>query len=166
MLATAYAYQGPATVRYPRGAGIGASIQKNTQLLPIGKGVVSRQGKDIAILAFGTMVNPALEAGEKLDATVINMRFVKPVDRELVIEMANSHQTLVTVEEGAVAGGAGSAVLEVLSGEGLTNPVIQLGLPDRFIDHGDIPTLLAMNGLDGKGIEQSIRDRLGKGAGQ
>lgn len=166
MLATAYAYEGPATVRYPRGAGIGASIQKNTPLLPIGKGVVSRRGKDIAILAFGTMVNPALEAGEKLDATVINMRFVKPVDRELVIKAASSHHTLVTVEEGAVAGGAGSAVLEVLSGEGLANPVIQLGLPDRFIDHGDIPTLLAMNGLDGKGIEQSIRNRLGKGAGQ
>lgn len=164
MLVTAYSYHGPASVRYPRGTGIGANIEKDTMPLPIGKGLVLREGTDTAILAFGTMVNPALEAGEKLDATVINMRFIKPIDRELVIKTANRHHTLVTVEEGAVAGGAGSAVLEVLSEQGLTNPVIQLGLPDRFIDHGDIPTLLAMNGLDGKGIERSIRDRLGKEA--
>lgn len=164
MLVTAYSYHGPASVRYPRGTGIGANIEKDTMPLPIGKGLVLRKGTDTAILAFGTMVNPALEAGEKLDATVINMRFIKPIDRELVIKTANRHHTLVTVEEGAVAGGAGSAVLEVLSEQGLTNPVIQLGLPDRFIDHGDIPTLLAMNGLDGKGIERSIRDRLGKEA--
>lgn len=164
MLVTAYSYHGPASVRYPRGTGIGANIEKDTMPLPIGKGLVLREGTDTAILAFGTMVNPALEAGEKLDATVINMRFIKPIDRELVIKTANRHHTLVTVEEGVVAGGAGSAVLEVLSEQGLTNPVIQLGLPDRFIDHGDIPTLLAMNGLDGKGIERSIRDRLGKEA--
>ncbi|MBR7070174.1 MAG: 1-deoxy-D-xylulose-5-phosphate synthase [Oxalobacter sp.] len=164
MLTTAYAHHGPATVRYPRGTGIGATIQKETALLPIGKALTVRKGAGIAILAFGTMLHPALEAGEKLDATVINMRFIKPIDRELVIEAANHHHTLVTVEEGTIAGGAGSAVLEVLSGQGLTNPVIQLGLPDRFIDHGDIPTLLAMNGLDGKGIEEAIRSRLEKGA--
>ncbi len=164
MLTTAYAHHGPATVRYPRGTGIGATIQKETALLPIGKALTVRKGTGIAILAFGTMLHPALEAGEKLDATVINMRFIKPIDRELVIEAANHHHTLVTVEEGTIAGGAGSAVLEVLSGQGLTNPVIQLGLPDRFIDHGDIPTLLAMNGLDGKGIEEAIRNRLEKGA--
>lgn len=162
MLVTAYSYHGPASVRYPRGTGIGANIEKDMMPLPIGKGLILKEGTDIAILAFGTMVNPALEAGEKLNATVINMRFIKPIDRELIVKAANHHHTLVTVEEGAVAGGAGSAVLEVLSEQGLTNPVIQLGLPDRFIDHGDIPTLLAMNGLDGKGIERSIKDRLGK----
>ncbi len=160
MLTTAYYHQGPATVRYPRGSGVGADIQKDVALLPVGKGLTVRKGVDIAIMAFGTMVYPALEAGEKLNATVINMRFVKPIDRELIIETANHHHTLVTVEEGTIAGGAGSAVLEVLSEQGLTNPVIQLGLPDRFIDHGDVPTLLAMNGLDGKGIEQSIRNRV------
>ncbi len=162
MLATAYIYPGPAAVRYPRGTGIGAKIQDKIEPLPIGKGVILRKGINTAILAFGTMVNPALEAGERLNATVINMRFVKPIDSELVIEIANRHHTLVTVEEGTIMGGAGSAVLEILSEQGLTNPVIQLGLPDKFIGHGDIPTLLAMNKLDEKGIEQSIRDRLGK----
>ena len=111
-------------------------------------------------MAFGTMLAPALEAGVKLNATVINMRFVKPIDKQLIVEVAKNHQVLVTVEEGTIAGGAGSAVLECLVEEELFVPVIQLGLPDKFIDHGDVKTLLAMNGLDSKGIEASIKKHL------
>ena len=166
MLVTAYYHKGPAAVRYPRGAGIGASIKKENVPLSIGKGNVLRNGSTTAILAFGTMVNPALEAGNRLDATVVNMRFVKPIDKELIIKTAKTHNLIVTVEEGTVAGGAGSAVLEVLAQEGLTNPVVQLGLPDYFIDHGDVQALLAMNGLDAQGIEKSIRKRLEKKTGQ
>lgn len=161
MLTTAYQYRGPATVRYPRGSGIGTPVDKNAPALPLGKGQVIREGKEIAILAFGTMVPPALEAGGKLDATVINMRFIKPIDRALIIETAKTHLSLVTVEEGTISGGAGSAVLEVLAENGLNNPVLQLGLPDRFIDHGDVRSLLAMNGLDAKGITEAIQDRFG-----
>ncbi len=159
MLTTAYQYKGPATVRYPRGSGIGTPVDKNAPALPLGKGLVIREGKEIAILAFGTMVSPALEAGERLDATVINMRFIKPIDRALIIETAKKHQALVTVEEGTISGGAGSAVLEVLAENQLTNPVLQLGLPDRFIDHGDVRSLLAMNGLDADGITAAIQNR-------
>lgn len=161
MLTTAYQYKGPATVRYPRGSGIGTPVDKNAPALPLGKGLVIREGKEIAILAFGTMVSPALEAGERLDATVINMRFIKPIDRALIIETAKKHQALVTVEEGTISGGAGSAVLEVLAENQLTNPVLQLGLPDRFIDHGDVRSLLAMNGLDADGITAAIQNRFG-----
>ncbi len=166
MLVTAYYHKGPASVRYPRGAGIGAFIKKENVPLSIGKGNILRNGSSTAILAFGTMVNPALEAGNRLDATVVNMRFVKPIDKELIIKTAKTHNLIVTVEEGTVAGGAGSAVLEVLAQEGLTNPVVQLGLPDHFIDHGDVQALLAMNGLDAQGIEKSIRKRLEKKTGQ
>ena len=160
MLVTAYLYNGPATVRYPRGTGIGIPVQKDTKPLPIGKGITIRKGEKIAIMAFGTMLAPALEAGVKLNATVINMRFVKPIDKQLIVEVAKNHQVLVTVEEGTIAGGAGSAVLECLVEEELFVPVIQLGLPDKFIDHGDVKTLLAMNGLDSKGIEASIKKHL------
>jgi 1-deoxy-D-xylulose-5-phosphate synthase len=163
MLSTAYEYKGPAAVRYPRGAGIGAAIDKSLTTLPLGKGEVRREGKEIAILAFGTMVAPSLAAGEELDATVVNMRFIKPLDVELVKELAQTHAAFVTVEEGAVMGGAGSAVAEALAEAGIVKPVLHLGLPDRFIDHGDAGVLLGMCGLDAKGIVASVRKRFGKG---
>ena len=163
MLSTAYEYKGPAAVRYPRGSGIGAAIDKSLATLPLGKGEVRRGGKEIAILAFGTMVAPSLAAGEELDATVVNMRFIKPLDVELVKELAQTHAAFVTVEEGAVMGGAGSAVAEALAEAGIVKPLLHLGLPDRFIDHGDVGVLLAMCGLDAKGIVASVRKRFGKG---
>jgi 1-deoxy-D-xylulose-5-phosphate synthase len=163
MLTTAFEYTGPAAVRYPRGAGIGATVEKELKTLPLGKGEVRRQGKEIAILAFGTMVAPALAAAEELNATVANMRFIKPLDVELVKQLAQTHAALVTVEEGCVMGGAGSAVAEALAEAGVIKPVLHLGLPDKFIDHGDPALLLSTCGLDAKGIAASIKKRFGKG---
>ena len=163
MLTTAYHYPGPAAVRYPRGAGVGAAIQQELSSIEIGKGVVRREGKDIAILAFGSMVAPSLAAGEELDATVANMRFVKPLDVELVKRLAKDHELLVTVEEGCIMGGAGAAVAEALAAEGLAKPMLMLGLPDKFIDQGDPAALLASVGLDAKGIAASIRQRFAGG---
>lgn len=163
MLSTAYQYEGPASVRYPRGAGVGAVIEPGLATLPIGVGMLRRQGRSIAILAFGTMVAPALAAGDLLDATVANMRFVKPIDMALICQLAASHDALVTVEEGCIMGGAGSAVAEALAAEGIVKPLLMLGLPDRFIDHGDVSQLLSACGLDGSGIAASIRQRFGKG---
>ncbi|KFI07416.1 1-deoxy-D-xylulose-5-phosphate synthase [Massilia sp. BSC265] len=163
MLTTAYHYPGPAAVRYPRGAGVGASIQEALSSIEIGKGVVAREGKGIAILAFGSMVAPSIAAGEELNATVANMRFVKPLDVELVKRLAKEHDYLVTVEEGCVMGGAGSAVMEALAAEGIAKPVLNLGLPDKFIDQGDPAALLASVGLDAKGIAASIRQRFAVG---
>jgi 1-deoxy-D-xylulose-5-phosphate synthase len=151
----------PAAVRYPRGAALGEA-NSNMSLLPIGRGEIRRKGKRVAILAFGAMLKPALEAGEVLDATVANMRFVKPLDAELVRELAERHELLVTVEEHQVMAGAGSAVCEALSQQGIDRRVVLLGLPDRFIDHGDPARLLASIGLDGAGIAQSIRSALGQ----
>ncbi|UIN20615.1 1-deoxy-D-xylulose-5-phosphate synthase [Herbaspirillum frisingense] len=162
MLSTAYQYPGPAAVRYPRGAGVGASVQKTLDTLPLGKGEIRRQGKDIAVLAFGSLLAPALGAGDKLNATVANMRFIKPLDVELVRQLAESHDALVTVEEGCVMGGAGAAVSEALAAAGISKPILHLGLPDRFIDHGDAAQLLAQCGLDADGIAQSIVQRFGK----
>ncbi len=162
MLSTAYQYPGPAAVRYPRGAGIGAAVDTSLDTIPLGKGELRRNGKQVAILAFGTMVAPALKAGEELNATVANMRFVKPLDAALVLELAASHDLLVTVEEGCIMGGAGSAVAEAMAAAGVVKPLLQLGLPDKFIDHGDAPQLLAQCGLDAAGIAASIRQRLGK----
>ncbi len=162
MLSTAYQYPGPAAVRYPRGAGVGASVQKTLDTLPLGKGEIRRQGKDIAILAFGSLLAPALGAGDKLNATVANMRFIKPLDVELVRQLAESHDALVTVEEGCIMGGAGAAVSEALAAAGISKPILHLGLPDRFIDHGDAAQLLAQCGLDADGIAQSIVQRFGK----
>jgi 1-deoxy-D-xylulose-5-phosphate synthase len=161
LLSTCYRYPGPASVRYPRGAGIGATVADTLDTVPLGRGVVRREGARIAILGFGTLVQAALQAAEKLNATVVDMRFVKPIDRELVLDLAARHDALVTVEEAAVMGGAGSAVAEVLSQAGLTKPLLQLGLPDRFIDQGDQAALLAGLGLDAAGIESSIRARFG-----
>jgi 1-deoxy-D-xylulose-5-phosphate synthase len=157
MLYTAFTLNGPAAVRYPRGAGPGKAIAARMSALAVGKAEVKRQGKRVAILAFGAMVNPALEAGEALDATVVDMRFVKPLDKELVREMADSHDLLVTVEEHQVMGGAGSAVCEELARLNAKNRVLLLGLPDRFIDHGDSAKLLASVGLDRDGIVKSIQ---------
>jgi 1-deoxy-D-xylulose-5-phosphate synthase len=165
LLSTCYDYPGPASVRYPRGAGCGASITTGLETVPLGKGVIRREGKRIAILGFGTLVQAALTAAESLDATVADMRFVKPVDRELVLDLAARHDALVTLEEGAIMGGAGSAVTELLNEAGVTLPVLQLGLPDRFIDHGDQAVLLSGLGLDAAGIERSIRERFGDLAG-
>ncbi|WP_374675037.1 1-deoxy-D-xylulose-5-phosphate synthase [Ideonella sp.] len=161
-LTTAYRHDGPAAVRYPRGAGVGvAATASLDEALPWGKGEIRREGRRVAILAFGTLLYPALAAAEALDATVANMRFVKPLDTELVLDLARRHEALVTLEEGCVAGGAGSAVLEALSAAGVTVPVLQLGLPDEVIEHGDPARLLALCGLDAAGIEQAIRKRFG-----
>jgi 1-deoxy-D-xylulose-5-phosphate synthase len=163
MLSTAYHYPGPAAVRYPRGAGIGAALQAELSTIEIGKGVVKRQGKGVAILAFGSMVAPSLKAAEELNATVADMRFVKPLDVELLKRLAKEHDVLVTVEEGCTMGGAGSAVAEALAAEGIVKPLQILGLPDRFIDQGDPGVLLASVGLDAHGIGKSIRERFSIG---
>ena len=163
MLTTAYRFNGPAAVRYPRGAGVGAVIDPALDVLDIGKGVVRREGKGVAILAFGSMVAPSLGAAEDLNATVADMRFVKPLDVELVKQLARDHDYLVTVEEGCTMGGAGSAVAEALAEAGVVKPLLILGLPDRFIDHGDPAALLASVGLDAHGIAASIRERFGVG---
>ncbi|WP_374517613.1 1-deoxy-D-xylulose-5-phosphate synthase [Undibacterium squillarum] len=161
MLTTAYLYPGPAAVRYPRGAGTGAATTEALEALEIGKGSIVRNGSKVAILAFGSMVHPALLAAENLDLTVANMRFIKPLDKELVIRLAQSHDALVCVEEGCVMGGAGSAVMEALAEAGIAKPVQLLGLPDQFIDHGDPAILLANCGLDAKGIAASVQQRFG-----
>ncbi|MFN5046509.1 1-deoxy-D-xylulose-5-phosphate synthase [Roseateles sp.] len=160
-LFTGFQHNGPVTVRYPRGSGVGSVVQKEMQALPWGKGEVRRQGSRIAILAFGTLLYPALKAAEALDATVANMRFVKPLDTVLLAELARSHEAIVTVEDSCLMGGAGSAVLEALQAAGLNVPVLQLGLPDEFIEHGDPAKLMSQCGLDAAGIEQSILKRFG-----
>ena len=157
LLSTAFAASQPVAVRYPRGSGVGTVLPTDLAGLPLGKGAVVRQGNGLAILAFGTLLYPALEAAASLDATVANMRWAKPLDEELVLSLARSHSALVTVEEGAVAGGAGAAVLELLHAHGLSMPVLTLGLPDRFIEHGDPGKLLSMLGLDAPGMIRSIR---------
>lgn len=171
-LYTGHLHDGPVTVRYPRGAGIGAEIRKEMVALPWGKGEMRRTSSQsatggrgaahaprIAILAFGTLLHPALKAAEALDASVANMRFVKPLDVDLVKELARTHDVLVTIEDGCVMGGAGSAVLEALQAEGLSLPVLQLGLPDEYVEHGEPGKLMAQCGLDAAGIERSIRER-------
>jgi 1-deoxy-D-xylulose-5-phosphate synthase len=166
MLYTAFTLDGPASVRYPRGSGPGAEIAKAMKALPIGRGEVRREGRRVAILAFGSMLAPALEAGEALNATVANMRFVKPLDRELAFRLASSHDVIVTVEEGVTAGGAGSAVAEALAADGVAIAVLMLGLPDQFVEHGDSQQLLADCGLDGAGIARAIREHIEKTAGR
>jgi 1-deoxy-D-xylulose-5-phosphate synthase len=162
MLSTAYRHPGPASVRYPRGAGPGTVIEADLDPIEIGKASVRRQGRQVAILAFGTMLAPALKAGEELNATVADMRFVKPLDTALVAQLAASHDLIVTIEEGSVMGGAGSAVAEALAAAGFVKPLLQLGLPDQFIDHGDAQQLLASCGLDAAGIAASVNQRLNK----
>ncbi|MDN0085302.1 1-deoxy-D-xylulose-5-phosphate synthase [Crenobacter sp. SG2305] len=164
LLYTAYQHHGPSAVRYPRGTGPGAVIEPQMTALPLGRGLIRREGakKQVAILAFGSMVTPALTAAEAFDATVADMRWVKPLDEELVAQLADHYELLVTVEENAIMGGAGSAVLEYLERTGRQVPVLQLGLSDVFGEHGDPALLLADAGLNAPGIEASIRARLNR----
>jgi len=168
LLTTAFHQNCPTAVRYPRGAGQGVATEAALKDLPVGKGVMrrtggARAGQRVALLGFGSMVHPALGAAQALDASVADMRFVKPLDVELVKRLAQEHDYLVTVEEGSIMGGAGSAVLEALAEAGIDIPVLVLGLPDRFIDHGDPALLLSQCGLDAAGIERSVRERFGIG---
>jgi 1-deoxy-D-xylulose-5-phosphate synthase len=159
LLSTAYAQSQPVTVRYPRGAGAGVSVPSDLNGLPFGRGEVRRRGQRVAILAFGALLYPALQAAEALDATVANMRWVKPLDTELLLSLAQDHECIVTVEEGCRMGGAGSAVLEALQDAGLQRSVLVLGLDDTFTEHGDPAHLMALQGLDAKGIESAVRQR-------
>ncbi|MCE3270454.1 MAG: 1-deoxy-D-xylulose-5-phosphate pyruvate-lyase (carboxylating) [Ramlibacter sp.] len=162
LLTTAYQQDHPVAVRYPRGAGAGVAVEPGLQSLPFGRGEVRRQGRSVVVLAFGTLLYPALQAAERLDASVANMRWAKPLDKELLLQLAASHDALVTVEEGAIMGGAGSAVLEALQAAGVVKPVLQLGLRDEYAPHGDPARLLSLQGLDAAGIEASIRARFGE----
>jgi 1-deoxy-D-xylulose-5-phosphate synthase len=164
LLTTAYEQNHAVCVRYPRGAGVGAAPLQSLEGLPFGKGEIRRQGARIAILAFGTLLYPALQAGDALDASVANMRWAKPLDEALTLALAEGHECIVTVEEGCVMGGAGSAVMECLQAHGVVRPVLQLGLGDAFTEHGDTAALLAQQGLDAAGIERAIRKRFGQGA--
>jgi len=160
LLHTGLLYPGPAAVRYPRGTGPGAAIEQQLQSLPIGKGLLRRTGKAVAILNFGTLLANALVAAEALNATVADMRFVKPLDQDLIVELADQHQLLVTLEENSIAGGAGAGVAELLNALGVVIPVLHLGLPDSFSQHGKHQDLLRDFGLDSDGIEQAIDSRL------
>ena len=156
MLYTGFQYDGPAAVRYPRGQGPGVHVQQEMSALELGKAEIRRQGQKIAILAFGSMLEAALEAGEAINATVVNMRFVKPLDTALVDKLAADHDQLVTIEENAVIGGAGMAVSEHLQNLKTPIKIIHLGLPDRFVEHGSSARLLADCGLDKDGILKAI----------
>lgn len=160
MLSTGYHYQGPAAVRYPRGKGPGAALSRNLDTLPIGKGMIRREGQKVALLAFGSLTTAALTAAQTLDATVADMRFVKPLDTALIAELATSHDLLVTIEENAIMGGAGSAVGEHLAATNCRTPILNLGLSDTFIEHGKVPQMLADEGLDADGIIRAVRTRL------
>ncbi|QDL36984.1 1-deoxy-D-xylulose-5-phosphate synthase [Rhodoferax sediminis] len=167
LLTSAFEQDHPVAVRYPRGAGAGVAIEAGLRALPFGKGEIRRVAtghpadacKGIAIVVFGTLLYPALQAAEKLNATVVNMRWAKPLDTRLLLQVAAGHEALVTLEDGAIMGGAGSAVTEALNAAGVTKPVLQLGLPDKFIEHGDPVRLMALQGLDAAGIEKSITNR-------
>ena len=170
LLSTAFGQNHPVSVRYPRGSGVGAAMEEGLEALPYGKGEIRRRlstahkGKRLAILAFGTLLYPALAVAEKLDATVVNMRWAKPLDEELVLQIARSHDALVTLEDGCIAGGAGSAVAQCLAAADLQIPLLLLGLPDKFTEHGDPVKLMALHGLDAVGIQASIENRFGVGA--
>jgi len=160
MLYTAFQMDTPTAVRYPRGTGTGVATQKEMQALPLGRGEIRRKGEKVALLAFGSMLKPCMEAAEELNATVVNMRFVKPLDDDLVESLAADYKLLVTIEENTIMGGAGSAVVESLESKGIAIPVLQLGLPDTFIDQGDPAQMLADCGLDKTGIIKSVRLKL------
>jgi 1-deoxy-D-xylulose-5-phosphate synthase len=158
MLYTGHQLDQPAAVRYPRGGGPGVATNQKMEALPIGTAEVRHEGTSIAILAFGPMLTPALIVGEALGATVVNMRFVKPLDEKLIIRMAEQHDALVTVDENQVAGGAGSAVNECLAACNVRVPVLNLGLPDRYVQHGSRGDMLADAGLDAPGVMRSISE--------
>jgi 1-deoxy-D-xylulose-5-phosphate synthase len=159
MLSTGYRHPGPAAVRYPRGSGPGVAVQPTLEVLPIGKGELRQRGGRVALLAFGALVAPAEKVGRDLGLTVANMRFVKPLDRALVLELARSHEAIVTLEDNAVMGGAGSGVAELLAAEGITLPVLHLGLPDRYQEHASREQLLSEAGLDAEGIRAALLAR-------
>jgi 1-deoxy-D-xylulose-5-phosphate synthase len=160
MLYTGFTLNTPAAVRYPRGSGPGVAVEKEMRALPIGKAQLRREGKHVAILVFGPLLKTGLEVGEELDATVINMRFVKPLDHDLVAQVARDHALLVTLEDNVVRGGAGSAVAESLAAQDIAARILHLGLPDQFVDHGDQVQLLAQVGLNREGILKAVRARL------
>ena len=156
MLYTAYRHPGPAAIRYPRGAGPGALIEEAMTELPIGRGVVVRPGQGVAILNFGALFSEAMTAGEELDATVVDMRWVKPIDETLILELAQSHDLLVTLEENVTAGGAGSAVAELLSARSIDTPIRHFGIPDQFIEHGGQEALREAAGLSAAAINAAV----------
>ena len=160
LLYTGYMHSGPAAVRYPRGTGPGATIQKEMSAVPIGKGIVVREGSGAAILNFGTLLDSAVTVANQLNSTVADMRFIKPIDKELIRSLAETHDLLVTLEENSIAGGAGSGVIEFLAAEGIVMPVLQLGLPDKLIDHGTHAEQLVSINLDTASIQSAIADRL------
>jgi len=157
MLSTGFIHDGPAAVRYPRGTGPGVEIDTSLETLPIGKAEVSRPGKDIAILSFGSMISSAMESGDSLDATVVNMRFIKPLDEELLLQLSQDHKLIVTLEDNAIAGGAGSAVSEWFNSTGINLPILQIGLPDTFLEQGTRDELHQIAGLDSASIIQRIK---------
>ncbi|HQT27542.1 MAG TPA: 1-deoxy-D-xylulose-5-phosphate synthase, partial [Burkholderiales bacterium] len=162
MLHTAFMMDSPVAVRYPRGSGVGAEVETEMKAIEIGRGTVLRSGQRVALLAFGSMVEPALHAAVEFEGTVANMRFVKPLDEKLVLELARTHELLVTVEENAVMGGAGSAVAECLASHGVSVPLLHLGLPDRYIEQGDPAGLLSDCLLDAEGIANEIQQLRGE----
>ena len=159
MLSTGFAHPGPAAIRYPRGTGMGVTVHHDLETLPIGKADLRRRGHGLALLSFGAMLAPATTIAAELDATLVNMRFVKPLDEELIVELAKSHDGFVTLEDNAVAGGAGSAVAECLAAHGITLPILHLGLPDAYLEHGSREEVLSMGGLDLPGIRRAILAR-------
>ncbi|MBX3698232.1 MAG: 1-deoxy-D-xylulose-5-phosphate synthase [Dokdonella sp.] len=162
MLSTGFQHQGPAAVRYPRGSGPGVAVDDDLATLPIGKAELRREGQGIALLAFGALLAPAAKVAETLDATLVNMRFVKPLDEALVLELARSHAAFVTLEDNAIAGGAGAGVGELLAARGVVLPILHLGLADSYLEHASREELLAESGLDAAGIEASVRARFGE----
>jgi len=159
LLTTAFQHAGPAAVRYPRGTGPGAKLESELTALPIGKAEIRQRGTRLAILAFGAPLAAALEAGNEFGATVVNMRWIKPLDEALVLELARTHAALVSVEDNAVIGGAGSAIAELLTAKNIQTPLLQLGLPDVFLEHASREQLLAEAGIDAAGIRSAIAKR-------
>jgi 1-deoxy-D-xylulose-5-phosphate synthase len=159
LLSTAYAQNHPVAVRYPRGAGVGVAAGTDLDTVPLGKAELRREGTGLCILAFGTLLYPALEVAEKLNATVVNMRWAKPLDEAMILQMAAKHSCLVTLEDACVMGGAGSALGEFLQKSNLQVPLLSLGLPDQFIEHGDYNLLMTKCGLDVGGVSNSIKQR-------
>jgi 1-deoxy-D-xylulose-5-phosphate synthase len=165
MLSTGFQHAGPAAIRHPRGTGPGIAIRKELDTLPIGKAELRRRGRGLALLSFGAMLAPAAVIAGELDATLANMRFVKPLDEALLVELAKSHDAFVTLEDNAIAGGAGSAVAECLAAHGIVKPILHLGLPDVYLEHGSREEVLSMAGLDLPGIRRAIHARFPQLAG-
>ena len=159
MLSTGFEHHGPAAIRYPRGTGPGVALSKELETLPIGKAELRRRGHGLALLSFGAMLAPAAEIAAELDATLVNMRFVKPLDEAMILELAKTHEAFVTLEDNAIAGGAGSAVAECLAAHGVLMPILHLGLPDVYLEHGSREEVLTMAGLDLPGIRKAIHAR-------